>query len=85
MSEQQQPPNARISAALWNIRIDAAIVEVVEKLGAAAIDSLVLKGPALAELYEDVGDRRYVDGDVWVAPGDLEAAGDVLKTLGFVP
>lgn len=85
MPSQQPPTNARVSAALWNIRIDAAIVEVVEKLAAAGVHSLVLKGPALAELYPEGEGRTYVDGDIWVAPGDLAAAGELLRELGFVP
>jgi hypothetical protein len=85
MPAQQPPSNARVSAALWNIRIDAAIVEVVESLAAATIDSLVLKGPALVELYPEGAGRTYVDGDIWVAPGDLVAAGKLLRELGFVP
>jgi hypothetical protein len=85
MSEPIHPHSPSVSTALWNIRIDAAIVEVVESFDGAGIRSIVLKGPALAELYPERAGRTYVDGDIWVAPGQLVAAGGILSALGFVP
>jgi hypothetical protein len=70
---------------MWNLRIDAATGEVVEALRAQGIDSLILKGATFAEWYPPDSARTYVDGDVWVAPADVQGAERTLAELGFVP
>lgn len=70
---------------MWNLRIDAAIGDVVAALRERNIDSLVLKGPTFAEWYPPDSGRTYVDGDVWVAPGNVAGAEQVLADLGFLP
>jgi hypothetical protein len=72
-------------AAIWNIRIDAATGEAVQALTAVGISSLVLKGPALSDWYPPDTARTYVDGDIWVSPGDFSGAELTLRRLGFVP
>jgi Uncharacterised nucleotidyltransferase len=76
--------SARVRALMWNLRVDAAIGEVVEALRREHIDSLVLKGPTFADWYPPESDRIYVDGDIWVAPADVSAAEAALAELGFV-
>ena len=78
-------PDRRVRAVMWNLRIDAATGEVVEALSSAGVDSLILKGPALAEWYPPDSGRTYVDADVWVAPAAMGAAESVLTKLGFKP
>jgi hypothetical protein len=68
-----------------NLRIDAATGEVVQALSDRDVACIVLKGPALASWYPPDSERRYADGDVWVAPGDLTTAEDVLIEMGFQP
>ena len=70
---------------MWNLRIDAATAEVMAALRVRGIDSVVLKGPALADWYPPDSGRTYVDGDVWVAPATVGAAEAVLGELGFTP
>lgn len=70
---------------MWNLRIDAAIGEVVEALRQGDADSFVLKGPTLADWYPPDSRRTYVDGDIWVAPADLRLAQEVLASHGFKP
>ena len=68
---------------MWNLRIDAATVELVCALEAGGIPSLVLKGATLNHWYPPDSDRTYLDGDVLVAPDDVEAAARVLRELGY--
>ncbi len=83
-SEERPDHNARVNALMWNLRIDAATGEVIASLRQRGVDSLVLKGPAFAEWYPPDSGRTYADGDVWVAPGNVRAAEEVLRELGFV-
>jgi hypothetical protein len=70
---------------MWNLRIDAAIGEVVAALRGNSIDSLVLKGPTFTEWYPADSARTYVDGDVWVSPANVAGAERTLAELGFLP
>jgi hypothetical protein len=66
------------------LRLDAATAEVVGRLAAAEVETLLLKGPSVARwLYPDPDDRPYGDVDLLVGPGDAPAAGGVLDGLGF--
>lgn len=68
-----------------SLRIDLATAEIVSALREAGIRSIVLKGPSIHRLlYADGVGRPYVDSDLLVAPDRLEAAGEVLRRLGFV-
>jgi hypothetical protein len=69
--------------AVRNLAIDRLTAEIAGQFAAAGIDSLVLKGPALAAwLYPDEV-RPYGDSDIMVAPGDWQRAVGVLERLGF--
>jgi Uncharacterised nucleotidyltransferase len=77
--------SARVQALMWNLRIDAAIGEVVRALQARGIASIVLKGPSLTGWYAPESSRTYDDGDLWVSPDDVDATEDLLRSLGFLP
>jgi hypothetical protein len=63
---------------------DRALAEVLERLEAAGIPALVLKGAALAHsLYESPDLRPRTDADVLVAQADLDRAGCELSRLGY--
>jgi hypothetical protein len=75
-------PTLRLWAAR-NLMVDRITAEVAGALAGDGIESLVLKGPVLAEwLYPDEV-RPYGDSDLLVAPGDWEPALAVLERLGF--
>jgi hypothetical protein len=74
---------ARAEAVANNLRIDAATAEVLRGLAAAGVKGLLLKGPALSDWYAPEEARSYLDCDLWVGPGDVQTAGDVLAGLGF--
>jgi hypothetical protein len=64
--------------------VDQTGANVVAAFSAAAIPSLVLKGPALARyLYLPGEGRTYMDFDVLVPPGERSRAGAVLGELGY--
>jgi hypothetical protein len=71
-------------AAAGNLLVDRLIVEVHDAFAAAAIEAILLKGPAIAGwLYTEDEIRVYGDGDFLVQRGQWEAAGLVLRELGF--
>jgi hypothetical protein len=67
-----------------NQMLFAHVGSAAEALGEAGIDTLVLKGGALARLdYEDVGVRPMSDLDLLVHPEDAQNAGRLLTSLGW--
>ena len=74
---------ARVEATASNLRIDAATGEVLRAFDAAGIRGVLLKGPALTEWYAEDPARSYLDCDIWIAPVDVDAAGEALARLGF--
>ncbi|HUC03955.1 MAG TPA: nucleotidyltransferase family protein, partial [Acidimicrobiales bacterium] len=58
--------------------------EVVAAMGAAGIETILLKGPSIARWLYPEGGRTYGDTDLLVAPGEFEHAEEVLRALGFV-
>jgi hypothetical protein len=67
-----------IQAALHEINIK----EVLTLFRAAGIESLLVKGWAIARLYSEPGTRAYGDIDLCVRPSDYSAARDVLSASG---
>ncbi len=64
--------------------LDAAAVEVLDAFEAAGVESLLLKGPALARMLYHPGEHRgYGDIDLLVAPTDLDAGRRALAELGY--
>jgi Uncharacterised nucleotidyltransferase len=64
--------------------VDAATAEVVGALNEQGIRSILLRGPSIGRLlYADGAERSYNDVDLLVAPENLDAAGQVLRGLGF--
>jgi putative nucleotidyltransferase-like protein len=65
--------------------IDAVTANVVVALRRAGIESILLRGPAIARwLYAEGGPRGYVDIDLLVEPEKRRDAEAVLAGLGFV-
>ncbi len=85
MTSEESRRRARVDAVVWNLRIDAATAEVVAALRERGVDSLLLKGPALADWYPADSPRTYVDGDIWVSPALVGVAEAVLRELDFDP
>jgi Uncharacterised nucleotidyltransferase len=64
--------------------IDCLAAEVVDALRAEAIESIVVKGPAIVHwLYDELDGRGYADADVLVPPDKVQAAEGVLARRGF--
>jgi len=72
----------RRAVAAGNLRIDAATAEVLGEFRAIGVEALLLKGPSIARWLYD-GTRGYTDCDLWVRPGNGEAAERVLRGLGY--
>ena len=64
--------------------LDAAAVDVLGALQRAGARPVLLKGPSIARwLYDEPGERVYVDIDVLVAPDAGPTASGTLEMLGF--
>jgi hypothetical protein len=76
--------NAAQSRAVRRLLLDAALAEIVPELRARNVESLLLKGPAVARrLYERPEERGYGDIDLLVPPTQFAAAQWALHELGF--
>ncbi|QZH76396.1 MAG: nucleotidyltransferase family protein [Erythrobacter sp.] len=71
--------------SLWEASHHAVLAALIERLAAAGMASLVLKGTALAySVYADPAIRRRGDSDVLVRASDLAKAQQVLAREGFI-
>ena len=70
---------------LRQLGLDALAASTSDRLAAAGIPSILLKGPATAlRLYPDEpGGHGYLDVDLMVAPAQFDAAEQVLEALGY--
>jgi hypothetical protein len=66
-----------------NFAVDALTAEVASAFASEGIDTVVLKGPALARWLYPGEVRPYVDSDLMVAPENRACAVSVLERLGF--
>jgi hypothetical protein len=75
-------PSPHSIDTLW---VDWYTAQVVDALRARGVEAILLKGPAMRRLlYHDApAQRGYVDADLLVASGSLDAAAAVLSELGF--
>lgn len=73
-----------IALAMWELRHQAVLGELLAALAGAKIVALLLKGTALAyDLYPSPATRARGDSDLLIAASDLDAARSVLVRLGF--
>jgi hypothetical protein len=71
-------------ATARNLRIGAELARILRALAGAGVDTIVLKGAALAEtVYRAPGLRLFHDLDLLVRPDDLGRAAAVLAGLGY--
>jgi hypothetical protein len=69
---------------LATFRLDARYTRIASALGAAGIETILLKGPALDQLlFDGRRSRTYADIDLLVAPARAPEAARVLLGLGF--
>jgi hypothetical protein len=69
--------------AVRNLMIDRLAAEIVAAFAAEGIESLVLKGPVLAQWLYPAEVRAYGDADLMVAPGAWKQAVTLLSGMGF--
>lgn len=85
MQREFRKHEERIAGVASNLRIDAATADVMRAFATSDIQSLLLKGPSLAQwLYTDDEPRFYADCDLLVRPDDHARAERLLADLGFV-
>lgn len=84
MTGTPEPSPLSTLYAVRALALDALGAQLVDELQGAGIPSIVLKGPAIATwLYGGREVRPYGDADLLVPPADWEAAGTLLRRLGF--
>jgi hypothetical protein len=69
--------------AIGNLLIDRLTAEIAGEFRAEGIDTIVLKGPVLANWLYPGEVRPYGDSDLMVSPADWERAVATLRRLGF--
>lgn len=71
--------------AVRSLRMTRQLLLLLERLHAAGIPALAVKGPALSRLaYGEPTLRRFVDLDILVRPSDVPAARAVVEAAGLV-
>jgi hypothetical protein len=75
--------DSRLLRAVRKLEIDSLTVEVVSIFGAEGIETLVLKGPVLADWLYQGELRIYCDSDIMVAPENRACAESLLEDMGF--
>lgn len=84
MSPDRAPVPRSAARAIRGMRLDVLTAEAVRELREAEVDSILLKGPALARwLYEDESERPYVDVDLLVPPEAVWEAERVFASIGL--
>ena len=58
--------------------------KIVQELTASGIDALLLKGCLIRDLYPERDYRQMVDVDMLVREEDNNAAGEILRRLGYI-
>jgi hypothetical protein len=82
MVRRESSPLASTAHCLF---LDSVTASVVNAWRAHGIESILIKGPTVAEwLYRDDRVRGYGDSDLFVGPADIPAAFAVLRDLEFV-
>lgn len=82
MNTEGLQPQLRLIAAR-NLVVDQLTVEITRAFEDEGIESLVLKGPALAEWLYPGEVRHYGDSDLMIRPDDWQRGVGVLERLGF--
>jgi len=76
--------SAWLAAERQHLLASKALREIVDAFGTAGIETILLKGPALAaEYYAEPAARPYTDLDVLVRRRDRNSAMEVLERLGY--
>ena len=84
MSADAVNPMERFLAA-QTLAIDGLTADLTQLFEDRGIESIVLKGPAVANwLYEGLPVRAYGDSDLLVSPDNWEMAHQIVQELGFV-
>ena len=72
--------------ALWESSHADAVARLIEALAAAHVDSVALKGTALAySVYPDPSQRRRGDTDLLIRRANVRQARDMLRAAGWMP
>lgn len=84
VDQRRQAEAAHRIAQLRVLALERAVLDVVDQLHAAGLQTRVLKGSAVAHLdYPDPGLRSYHDLDILVRADDFGAAVQALRGTGF--
>lgn len=71
-------------AVVRTMQVDALAAELIRTFERAGVETILLKGSAIADIYPD-RNRTYMDVDLLVAPEALTTAASMLRDLGFRP
>jgi hypothetical protein len=84
-AQRQRARAAHMAATARVLALEGELVELVDLLTGAGIETRVLKGTAVAHLdYAQPAVRSFIDLDILVRPTDFDRAVHVLAGAGFV-
>jgi Uncharacterised nucleotidyltransferase len=71
---------------IFSLRLTGELFRLLEHLGAAKIETVVIKGPVLSmRCYGDPGVRQYSDLDLIVRTKDIQHATELMLEFGYEP
>jgi Uncharacterised nucleotidyltransferase len=83
MLDRGASPSLALMAAARALSCDQVAAEVTSALRDAAVPTILLKGPSIAQWLYPTGGRSYIDTDILVPGRDFGRAEEVLRALGF--
>ena len=73
----------RQRASLHNLLITGTLDEIKRRFDEGSVRWVVMKGPVVARLYPQMGDRSYADLDLLVDRRDYPTAMQILESIGL--
>lgn len=75
-----------LANSAWSNRAGGALVELVDRLQKAGVESLPFKGPVQSlQLYGSIALREFADVDLLVDPAHARDAHEVMLAAGYAP
>lgn len=84
LSKRVKWNNALRSNTLRSMRLAMMLVDIIRRFKQNNITATSLKGPLLGSiLYDDIGERHFVDLDILIVRNDLQKAINIACAMGF--
>jgi Uncharacterised nucleotidyltransferase len=83
---RQKLQDAQRAQTIFTLSLTAELFRLLDRFAAAGIETLLTKGPVLAErCYGNPGSRQYTDLDLIVRGKDIQRSTEAMTALGYEP